>query len=214
MLETAFGYSDKLPEKMREPFVWLCQDLLALQTKWDFFAHLYDSQENAALLSELALASFNLIRAALVTDFIMGISRLTDPPQSGRDPVQDNLTLGALVQMCADVPEAAMWQRRCDHLKTVAEPMRRQRNKRFAHRDLNIAINPMESPLPGVTKADIQRFLQSATELMNLILQHFEDVELHFHGPAHGGAESLLFWLKEGKASADREREALLSDGN
>jgi hypothetical protein len=213
MLETAFGYSDKLPEKIREPFVWLCQDLVGLQTKWDFFEHLYDSQENAALLSELALASFNVIRGALVTDFVMGISRLTDPPQSGRAPVQDNLTLSALVLMCADVPEAAEWQLQCDNLKTIAEPMRRQRNKRLAHRDLNTAINPKESPLPGVSKADIKRFLQGATDLMNMILQHFDDAELYFHGPTHGGAESLLFWLNLGKASADREREAMLKGG-
>ena len=92
--------------------------------------------------------------------------------------------------------------------------MRQQRNKRFAHRALNTAINPKESPLHGVTKADIERFVQGATDLINIIFRRYDGGELYFHGGTQGGAESLISWLNEGKASANRARERLLQGQN
>ena len=73
-IKDAFGYSEKLPEDIKEIFVWLCQDLVSLQDKWRFYTDLFGSEENTSLLSELALSSFRIIEESLRNDMILRIS--------------------------------------------------------------------------------------------------------------------------------------------
>jgi hypothetical protein len=100
VLNESFGYSDKLPEDIRDIFMWLCQDVASLQHKWDFYSELFGAEENTKLLSELAIASFNIIFETLQNDVTMAIYRLSDPPRSGG---QDNLSLETLVKKCTEI---------------------------------------------------------------------------------------------------------------
>lgn len=76
-----FGYYPKLPEDIREVFMWLCQDVAALREKWDFYQELFD-KGNIDLLSELARASFQIFEESLRDDLTMSICRLSDPAKS------------------------------------------------------------------------------------------------------------------------------------
>lgn len=214
MLQQAFGYSDKIPENVRDAFVWLCQDLTALQSKWDFFVEMYGTKAHTELLSELALASFNMIYDALLNDIIMGISRLTDPAKSARNPAHVNLTLFTLIDMCPDIPGASILQARLKEISELCKPIRHTRNRRVGHRDLKTVITPLDSPLPGISKALIDQFMQSSTDLLNIVFASYDGGQLYFHGGTHGGAESLLFWLNQGKAAVDTARAELLHGGH
>ena len=190
MSSNAFGYDSRLPEDIREVFMWLCQDVASLQNKWSFYLGLFSSQENAALLSNLAQSSFQIIEESLRDDMTMAICRLSDPPRSMG---KDNLSLTALVQQCGEVDSVPELLK--DFLD-ACEPVRQYRNKRVGHNDLNTTIKPRDNPLPGIGRGQIDRILQLASVILNTIYQRFVDGELYF-APFHiGGADTLIYWLK------------------
>ena len=194
MSSNDFGYNPRLPEDIREIFMWLCQDVASLQNKWSFYLGLFSSQENAALLSDLARSSFQIIEESLRDDMTMAISRLSDPPRSKKG--KDNLSLKTLVQQCGradSVLELLM-----DFIG-ACEPVRKYRNKRVGHNDLNTTIKPRDNPLPGVGRGQIDRVLQLASAILNTIYQRFVDGELIFAPIQIGDADTLIYWLKMAK---------------
>lgn len=198
MIKNNFGYVDQLPENIRESFMWLCQDVASLQHKWDFYKELFGKDENTDLLSELAPVSFNIILETLQSDITMAICRLSDPQKSMG---QENLSLSTLANNCTEIKSLDVF---VTNFQNICEPVRQIRNKRVGHRDLNSVINPLENPLPGVSEETIDIILKTATEILNFVLQNFDDSELYFHTISPGGADSLIFWLKKGKFSKYR----------
>jgi hypothetical protein len=50
MYADKLGYHPELPNKIREIFMSLCQDVAVLKLKWDFYWELFGNTENANLL--------------------------------------------------------------------------------------------------------------------------------------------------------------------
>jgi len=206
MSNDAFGYDPKLPDNIREVFMWLCQDVAALRNKWSLYLELFGDKENTELLSELARASFQIIEESLRDDMTMAICRLSDPPQSMR---KDNLSLTTLVHRLGEPDNATELLK--DFLE-ACEPVRQYRNKRVGHNDLNTTIKPQDNPLPGIGRKHIDRIVQLAERILNLVYQRFVNGELFFE-PAHiGGADALIFWLKMAKEYETTKRNALLGN--
>jgi len=149
MSKNTFGYIEQLPENIRDVFMWLCQDVASLQHKWDFYLELFGKNQNTDLLSELAPASFNIIFETLQNDMTMAVCRLSDPPKSMG---QENLSLATLIKSHAEIE--GLNDLLTDFQK-ICEPVRQRRNKRVGHRDLNTVIKPLENPLSGVSKEQI-----------------------------------------------------------
>lgn len=151
--ENTFGYDSRIPKSIRGIFMWLCQDVAALQSKWDFYLELYSKEENTALLSELASWSFNIIEETLRNDMTMAICRLCDPSISMG---KENLSLATLVEKCSDIPDM---ERQLVDFQVACEPISRWRNKQVGHNDLHTRIRPRENPLPGINKNKIDEIL-------------------------------------------------------
>jgi hypothetical protein len=196
--KNAFGYNEQLPENIRDIFMWLCQDVASLQSIWDFYLELFGKKQNTDLLSELAPMSFNIIVETLQNEMTMAICRLSDPPKSLG---YENLSLATLVKNYNEIEGLDML---LTNFQKICEPVTKRRNKRVGHRDLNTAIKPLENPLPGISKEQIDVILKAAANILNYILQKYENSELYFHTVGPGGAETLIFWLKRGKASKSR----------
>ena len=193
MSKNDFGYSEQLPENIRDVFMWLCQDVASLQHKWDFWLEMFGKSQNADLLSELALASFNIILETLQNDVTMAISRLSDPPKSMG---KENLSFATLAENCIEIKGV---ESLVTEFRKICKPVRQRRNVKLAHRDLDFVINPSENPLPGISKAQIDTIAKMAADILNRIRQHYESVEMNFHIVSRGDAEALIFWLKAGK---------------
>jgi hypothetical protein len=193
-----FGYSEKIPEKIRDIYKWLCQDVVSLQQKWDFWLEIFGKKENTDLVSELAPASFNIILETLQNDVTMAICRLSDPPKSMG---QENLSFATLAKSC---PEIDGLEKLVTEFQKICGPVRQRRNKRVSHRDLNSVIKPLENPLQGISKEQIDTIVKSAAEILNFVIQKYESVEVYFHIVGPGGAKELIFWLKNGRASKNR----------
>jgi len=199
----SFGYSEKIPENIRTEVMWLCQDVLFLQNEWDLFTELYGTKENTELLSQLAYLSFKIMWQTLFYDVTMGICRLGDPAQSGPKGMHSNLSLERLVHNCPD--RSIELNALLAKFKTAYEPVNKFRNKRVGHRDLQTAIEPGKSPLPGVTKEQIDLALELAENILKTIFQHYARADLYFHSFAYGDAKDLIFWLSQGKAFHDKK---------
>lgn len=206
MLNDAFGYDPRLPDNIREVFMWLCQDIASLRNKWSFYLELFGSKGNTELLSELARASFQIIEESLRDDMTMAICRLSDPPQSMG---KNNLSLPTLVHRFGELDTAAELLK--DFLG-ACEPVRQYRNKRIGHNDLNTTIRPQDNPLPGIGRKHIDRIVQLAEQILNGIYQRFVDGELFFKSAHIGGADALIFWLKMAKDYETTKSQTLLGN--
>jgi hypothetical protein len=200
MTKNAFGYSEQLPENMRDVFMWLCQDVVSLQNKWDFWLEMFGKKQNTDLLSELAPASFNIILETLQNDITMAICRLSDPAKNNK---QENLSFATLAQKCVEV-EIEKAESLVTEFEILCKPVRQRRNKKVGHRDLNSVIKPLENPLPGISQEQIEMIIKKAEDILNFIIQNYDNGELYFHTISPGGAKELIFWLQKGKVSKSR----------
>lgn len=192
-IENAFGYNTLIPENIREIFMWLCQDVAALQSKWDFYLELYSDEETTSLLSELASWSFNMIEESLRNDMTMAICRLSDPSITFR---KENLSLASLVEKCPDIEGL---EEQLADFQVACEPISQWRNRNVGHKDYNTAIRPRENPLPGISKSQIDEIVRLAARLLQTVSFHFGGGDLYFHTVARGGGDDLVFWLKAGR---------------
>jgi hypothetical protein len=125
----------------------------------------------------------------------MSICRLSDPPKSVG---KDNLSLRTLAQLCDKIDGVGEL---LEDFQNACEPVRKHRNKRVGHNDLNTVIKPRDNPLPGIGRSQIDRILELASKILNVIYQNFVDEELYFgHSIVSiGGANELIFLLKIAK---------------
>ncbi len=195
MNKNAFGYFENLPEDIRNIFMWLCQDVASLQQKWDFYLELFGKAQNIVLLSELAPGSFNIIFETLQNEFTMSICRLGDPSTVMGNA---NISFAALLERCADVEEV---KDLFSEFRALSEPLRQRRNKRVGHRDLDTVIGPFSNAFPDISKEQISTILQIAADILNSVLQQYEDSEMYFHPVTQGDANILIYWLKRAKQS-------------
>ena len=191
--ENAFGYDPKLPQDICEIFMWLCQDVSALQSKWDFYIEIFGKAENTRLLSNLAPWSFNIIEESLRNDMTMTICRLCDPPISFS---KENLSLATLVEKCNVIEDL---DARLIEFQSACKPISRLRNKQVGHNDLNTKISPRNNPLPGITRTQIEKIIELASEILKKVEFYYSRGDLYFHTISRGGAKDLIFWLKAGQ---------------
>lgn len=195
-----FGYEPNLPESIRDIFTELCEDVRALRSKWDFYLGVFSQEENTALLSELARASFLMIEESLRTDLTMTICRLGDPSQSLG---HDNISLQALIDRL-DNPSNVI--ELLKDFQAACEPVKNIRNKMVAHNDLDSKLGVQTSPLLKVERKQIDRIVQLAEEVLNAVLERYISSELRFETIWQGGAEELIFWLKAGREAKKEEK--------
>ena len=197
MDENAFGYNPVLPRNIRAIFMWLCQEVASLHSKWQFYLGLYAGEEDRRLLSELASGSFGIIEESLRLDMTMSICRLSDPP--GTEP-KLNLSVKALARKCQEVDGLTDL---VDDFAQACKPVRKHRNKLLAHRDVNTTINPQDNPLEPIGRTQIDTILDLAGRILNVVYRHFTNLELTFAPSLIGGADTLVHWLGVAKESKD-----------
>lgn len=204
MSNEPFGACPQLAEDVQPVFQDICQDLASLNGKWRLYLDLFSGKETVALLNEMAMGAFQTVEEALRIDLTMSICRLSDPLRSSG---QENLSLEVLVQKLKHVPGlAALWQ----DFKSKCDPVRRYRNKRVGHNDLNVALKPHENPLPGVGRSVIEGILASAGRIVNHAYQAYVNGEMRFEALVLGDGKALVFALKMAKQREDEERDRML----
>jgi hypothetical protein len=192
-----------------DEFTWL-------HAKWNQYRILF-APEHIELLNRVAPFFFRVIRGALSENLVMHIARLTDPPRTERGR-KNSLTLLRLNP--AHVPELAAPKNEAlsrELLKLIAKAraeaawVRDWRNRRLAHRDLELAVDGQKKPLPRISPARMERTLETIGAVLNKIEDHFYHRKILFtHVITRDDAESLLCYLKIAVEAETREREQRL----
>jgi hypothetical protein len=192
-----------------------------LHAEWNQYRILF-ATEHVELLNRVAPFFFRVIHGAISENLVMHIARLTDPAQAGRGRSKDNLTLLRLnpnhvPELAA--PENEALSRQLSKLIAKAEAeatwVRDWRNRRFAHRDLELAVDGQRKPLPRISRERMERTLDAVEAVLNKVEDHFLQNKIAFkHVITRDDAESLVYYLKIAVDAETRERERRLHDSH
>ncbi len=87
------------------------------------------------------------------------------------------------------------------------------RNRRIAHKDLNLALKEVAEPLKPASRKKVSAALDAISEVMNAIAIHYMDTTIMFEGiPSPDGAEALLYVIDDG-LQAEKHRKDRLKAG-
>ena len=87
-------------------------------------------------------AYYQRLRNLLWQDTMLTISRLTDPPTQGKQGEYENLTVCWLPTICEGKPIEAEIKQLIKDVRKHAKPIRKWRNRVYAHSELTQALNP------------------------------------------------------------------------
>jgi AbiU2 len=191
----------------------LWQQIATVHVYWKEYVELFGSKpERIELLNRAAPAFFHMLQDELWDAALLRISRLTDPPKTGRAGRQ-NLTIQALPTLIGDAALKARVVQLVADAVAEAEFCRDWRNRRIAHNDLLLALQQPTTPLAHASRLQVKAALKSLTTVLNAIAGHYSDSEISFDvGGRINGAVSLLYVLNDG-VKAGYAREKRLREG-
>ena len=200
-------------------FSALGKELSTLSAIYDDCIFLFgDGSENrVALLNGAAPAFFGRAQRMFESELMLGISRITDPVDSGVN--KDNLTVLRLGQMILTLKPLHDDEVRTkiSAAKAASEFAKEWRNRWLAHRTLDLSIAaPTATPLMIATYFKIDIALTALDEVLQTVDKAFGgngNGYRNLPGSSSGGSWSLIRYLKRG-FSANEQANARISGGN
>lgn len=133
--------------------------------RWQIFTQLFDSgPENADLLNESGSYVFSLLHRLIIDDTILALSRLTDPPATGKYVNASIKHLISLALPALNPAEANSVNAALDGLECNVRNARAHRDKSIAHADLQHAVG--SALLPDVMYTELEDAMQKLQDLM------------------------------------------------
>lgn len=189
----------------------LHNDVVWLHICWQQYRLLYGTKpERIDLLNSAGPMFFRIVQDMLFEQTLLDISRLTERSKMGKHA---HLTLQRLVESlpAGNLQPAAM--------ETLTEAIdaaafaREWRNRRIAHRELDLALDRAASPLSPASRATVDGALEAIGAVLNVVSLHYQQTETVFDGVGNmGDATQLLFILRDG-VRARREAIERMSEG-
>ncbi len=191
----------------------LYNDVSWLHAKWEQYRRLFaKSERRIELLNETAGYLFRIIQDTVFEDVVLGLARLTDPIRTGRgQKQQQNLTLQRLPSLVSDTQLRLELTVLVKAALDACSTPRAWRNKRLAHRDLDVALATVGDPLEGISRAAIEAGLAAFRTLLNRLERYYWDSETYYHMVITniGDADSLVYYLSKGLKAERSWRERL-----
>jgi hypothetical protein len=120
---------------------------------------------------------------------------------------KSNLTIRALPPLVSDATRQKDLAELVEKAYEAAGFCRDAKNRRFSHRDLELALGSNSTPLLPASRVLVNDALKTLSDALNCLSRHFFDSETFFdlHDPS-GGAISLLYILDDGLRRAEERR--------
>lgn len=184
-------------EELGTLFNRLSTEVTWLRWNWRQHTVLYGAgSERVALLNQVAPFFFVVFQRMSFDDTLLGIARLTGPPRSAG---RANLSVKQLPPLVLDKALQLHVEKRVDEVVKAAGSALAWRNRRLAHRDLDLALKRPATPLPAVEHHDVENALKELGGLLNSIQCAFKLGTTAYHSsPLNGDAESLVSTMKDG----------------
>jgi len=201
-------YIEKMGESLGAIYHHLWQELAWLYAKWNEYVTLFGTKPSRVeLVNNAAPHFFRVVQDALWEDTILHIARMTDPPKSTG---KTNLSVQQLPKLVSDPTLSKELETRIDKARTASQFCRDWRNRRLAHRDLDIAIGAAAIQLPPASREEVKKALQALVDIMDSVSTHYFESSTKFDmGGNFGGAELLLQRIDDGLRADETRRERI-----
>lgn len=175
----------------------LWQEVAWINKKWAQYVALFGTNsERIELLNRAAPSMIRTVQDTLWEDVLLHLARLTDPPKSMG---KANLSVRHLAALLAGAPIGTKADSLAATALSACEFARDWRNRRLAHRDLDLALGQSVQPLAPASRAAVKESLVALEELLNSVSLHYLDSTTRFDlGPGGEDAVSLLYLLRDG----------------
>lgn len=202
----------KLPDGFQDLYKSINNEVTWIHAKWIVYRQIFaSSEDNIELLNQSASFFFGIVQQTFFEDTLLGISRLTDPAKSFG---KDNRSLAQLISKLSELDYQELAKDLGNDLSliiTSCESFREWRNRKIAHSDLDIALKVSSDPLPGISRATIEKSLEKVRDFMNRINNHFFDSHtIYEHFITHSGGDVLLGKLKIAEEVENTKRKKYL----
>jgi len=199
------------PPDCGELFYELSNDIKLLHLHWQNYRLLYGtSPERIELLKWAADLFFGLLENIIRHDIILRIARLTDQATTGP---HSNASLPQLVEIISphiDYTSNQLIRDLLQKLLNSCTPIRNLRNRVLVHNDLEIKLNYSSNPIPGFSRADIEKILEHIRNLANEIENCFNLTNTSFqYVHSITNAEDLIYVLEKARKLEEEENKFL-----
>ncbi|SFW55438.1 hypothetical protein SAMN03159511_4382 [Pseudomonas sp. NFACC19-2] len=196
MEEVRLDYISAMGEELGASFYELYRKLVELHVLWQQYRQLFgDDIETVNLLNRTSGLFFKIVQDELWDSVLLGVSRMTDPPATGK---RKNLTVQSLPLLIVDPVLQAEIRSLCDKALDAAEFAREHRNKRITHQDHSYLSNRSSNPLSGISRALVEQMLAALRAVLNRLELHFRDSTVMYEGFVdNSGARLLIYKLEK-----------------
>lgn len=175
--------------------------VIVLWNDWLLYQQVFGSPMRISLLNDSGGHLFHVLQQSMLDRFLLGLSRLTDPAATHG---KTNLSLEALVEEVRAAGDRVGGEL-CCQLKQLQESvsnLRKHRNKRIAHADLNALTDP-ELALDAYSLGDIEAALRAVSTFMNTYELEVNESQTIYEQcilPMGHDGERLIKCLKQAQA--------------
>lgn len=206
--EILAGYIEAMGEDLGKVFRAVSSELVWTQWRWKQYRTLFGQKPSRIdLMNEAAPLFFQIIQRVLFEDTLLSIARLIGPAGSGR---KSNLTIQRFPLLLADPSLRDEVCLLIEKAKASGEFAVLWRNRRIAHRDLELSLGASPQPLPPATRQKVDESLTALGDVLNHIEAHFCGAHtLYADSPTLGDAMALLYVMRDGLLRRREELERL-----
>jgi AbiU2 len=200
--ETKKRYVSVMGKDVGETFHALMQDAAFLHLKWNEYVKLFGrSESRVTTLNQVAPGFFWLVQEAWWDDLILHLYRLIDTRK-------DVMSVYRLERLLKSPPQG--FTNRLAQLVKSTEFVLDVRHRHIAHRNMDLALKHDVKPLTPVSRERIRSAITAVDDVLQCVNHHFTGSEptMYDHLDAHGGADSLLWYLQRGLAARDADYAA------
>lgn len=188
--EVEADYKIAMGEDLGTVFFALYNKLIELHIVWQQYRQLYGTdRETVKLLNETAGLFFKIVQNELWDSVLLGVSRMTDPPATGK---RRNVTVQSLPELVSEPSVRAEVEVLCQAALVHGSFARDHRNKRIAHQDHGYLTDRISNPLSGISRERVEAMLTALREVMNRVDLHFRDSTVMYESFAQARMDPLL----------------------
>jgi hypothetical protein len=152
---------------------------------------------------------FRIVHNVLFEDTLLAVARLVGPPKSLNKP---NLTVERFPPLLVDVNLQDEVSSLIQKAKASTAFAVDWRNRRLAHRDLDLSLKRNQQALAPATREKVEASLSALRDVLNRIEKKFCNAATVYYSPTPGDAEALLCVIRDG-VQWDRDRCERLKRG-
>jgi hypothetical protein len=188
----------------------LWQEVAWIHNNWAHYQELFGTNPSRIdLLNDVASSFFRTVQDSLFEAVLLHLARLTDPAKSlGKS----NLSLRRLAELASEGGAGASVAELTSKAVEATDFARDWRNRKLAHRDLDLALGEPVKPLAPASRLAVKEALSAIVDVLNAVSAHYCDSTSFFDLPGGHDSIALLYTIRNG-LRAEEAREARMRSG-